>query len=162
MIQLLIGISRYFETYSWLWCLTKSLSEESCDFQFPKKKRDLQSGINFDDCKTIKIWAEDSLQFLFYFFYFSEIFFSYQFLVVLIWNLCCLTTENQIKYFCPILYLGKLFLWHFLFLQLFVLPIDCISLLFGLRFMLRENHISLMLQFSICFAGQWYFLAILI
>jgi len=105
MIQLLIGISRYFETYSWLWCLTKSLSEESCDFQFPKKKRDLQSGINFDDCKTIKIWAEDSLQFLFYFFYFSEIFFSYQFLVVLIWNLCCLTTENQIKYFCSILYL---------------------------------------------------------
>jgi len=38
---------KVFQHISCLWCLTKSLPEESCDFQFPKKKRDL-SGLDFD------------------------------------------------------------------------------------------------------------------
>jgi len=74
----------------------KSLPEESCDFQFPKKKRDL-SGLDFDNPKTIKIWGADSF-----------------------WDF------SRIKYFQAYPVQKQIFQLHFLFFQFFVLLIDCI------------------------------------
>ena len=122
MIHILLGILRYFNI-SCLWCLTKSLPEESCDFQFPKKKRDL-SGLDFDNPKTIILFETFLGLNIFRLIQCKNKFFNY---ISCSFNFLC-----------------------------------CSLIVFRFKFMLHECHISLMLQFSFCFARDLYFLAILI
>ena len=117
MIQLLIGILRYFEIYPVYDVWRKVCERKVVIFNFRRRR-----GIYLESTLTIVKPSKSGQKILFKIFHyytFLKYIFLNQLFVVLIWNL---STENQIMYFCPKLYLGNLFLWHFLFFQLVELP----------------------------------------
>jgi len=105
MIQLLIGILRYFEIYPVYDVWRKVCEKKVVIFNFRRRR-----GIYLESTLTIVKPSKSGQKILFKIILFEtfmklNVFYGFYefFLVVLIWNLCCLTTANQIKYFCTIL-----------------------------------------------------------